>query len=409
MLDGPEVNDGTPVDSPATQQRMGSIVIRRILMVLLLCVVLAACETAAPAEPRPAPAPTASGSPSPAAAADVSVAFVLDSAAEGGLERTLPSLQAVELGFATASLSPEGAVAVDLVPLDMQGSEATESQLAEQIAGDPSYVAAIAGPDVPAQRALASALAAADVPLLSLSARDSVSGAPPGTWLRLVAPTRVQADALAKAASSLRASRRGICLVQTTPDGSGYARAVARSLSSNPTTVSDVAGADGVAEAGCGVVVWTGGAEGGAELARSLAELDGKRPVLLGGPGLRDRAFLEHAGDAANGTIALCSCADVGTSLDLAAQRFVQDYQSQYGSPPGPYAVEGWDAAHALVRALREQGTTRGDVVGWLAGLTALDGLGGPYAFRAGELADPASSIHRYRVEGGRWVAAEPR
>jgi branched-chain amino acid transport system substrate-binding protein len=336
------------------------------------------------------------------------VAFVLDSAAEGGLERTLPALQAVELGFATASLSSEETVAVDLVPLDIHGSETAESQLAAQIAGDPSYVAAIAAPDLPGQGALASALAGADVPLLSLSARDSASGAAPGTWLRFVAPIRVQAEVMAGTASSLRASRRGVCVVATTPDGSDYARAVARSLSPD-LTVSDVPGADGVAEAGCGVVLWTGGAEGGAELAGSLETVDGRRPVLLGGPGLRDRAFLEHAGDAANGTISLCSCADVGTSLDLAAQRFVQDYQSEYGSPPGPYAVEGWDAAHALVRALREAGPARGDLVGWLAALTTLDGLGGPYAFRAGELADPASSIHRYRVEGGRWVVVEPR
>jgi branched-chain amino acid transport system substrate-binding protein len=168
--------------------------------------------------------------------------------------------------------------------------------------------------------------------------------------------------------------------------------------------VTEVEGAAGARTAGCGAVVWTGGAVGGAGLAIALASTDGEVPVIVGGPSLLDTRFLELAGEAAEGTIAVCSCADVSTSLGLAAQRFIQDYQSEFGSAPGPYAVEAWDVAHVLIDGLREVGSARPDLVGWLATRTEVEGLAGARGVSSGELADPGSAIRRYRVAGGRWV-----
>ncbi len=329
------------------------------------------------------------------------MAFLFDSTPEGAVERTLPALRAAQLAFATALLSGAEPVVVDLTPLDTSGSDPTA--IAAQVAGDASYVAALAAPDLPEQGAIAEVLGEADVPLLTLSARDAVADPPPGTWLRFVAPVRTQAQALAVTAVSLKAAGKGMCVVSGPPDGSDYTRATVRSLSQR-VDVTEAGGASAAAEAGCRVVVWTGGAEGGAELAAALAGSHGEVPTLVGGPSLLERAFLDGAGDAAEGTIAVCSCADVGTSLDLAAQRFVQDYQSQNGSPPGPYAVEAWDAAHVLIRGLVEGGRTRLGIVRWLASVRTVDGLGGVYTFSGGELVHPGSGIRRYRVTGGRWV-----
>jgi branched-chain amino acid transport system substrate-binding protein len=134
--------------------------------------------------------------------------------------------------------------------------------------------------------------------------------------------------------------------------------------------------------------------------------LTGEGTTLVGGSGLREPGFLELAVAVADGTTSFCSCADVSTSLELAAQRFIQDYQSEYGSAPGPYAVEGWDAARVLIRVLDEGGATRADLVARIATTTAADGLAGAYVFAGGELADPESAIRKYTVEGGRWVPA---
>jgi len=369
--------------------------------VFLLAVVLAACETAAPAAPSPAPTATAAGSPTPspvpASPTEVSVAFIQDLSPEGALDRTLPALQAVELAFATASIEADP-VEVGIVSFDTRGEDATAGEIAAQIASDPTYVAAIAAPGVGGQAELVEALTAADVPLLSLSSRGSVEGAPPGMWLRFVAPIEAQARALALAVPTIRASRRGVCLVAVPPDGTTYAQDVRRLLPEDVVVV-EAKGGSGVAAGGCGVALWTGDAEGGAE----LASADRGGAMLVGGSGLRDPAFLSLAGGAAEGAMAFCSCADVSTSLRLAAQRFIQDFQSEYGSPPGPYAVESWDAAHLLIRAVRQVGSTRAALVSWLASTTAVEGLAGSYAFEGGELVDPASAIRRFVVEGGRW------
>jgi branched-chain amino acid transport system substrate-binding protein len=168
--------------------------------------------------------------------------------------------------------------------------------------------------------------------------------------------------------------------------------------------VTEVEGAADAVETGCGLVVWTGDGADGAELATALASGGDDAPVLVGGPNLRDPRFLEVAGEAAEGSISVCACADVSTSLELPAQRFIQDYQSEFGSPPGPYAVEAWDAAHLAIAGLREGGPTRADLVAWLAARTEVDGLAGRRALASGELVDPRSTVHVYRVLGGRWL-----
>ena len=329
---------------------------------------------------------------------EVSVAFIEDLAPQGALERTLPSLQAVELAAVTASLEDDP-VTVDVVAFDTGGDEAAAAEIATQIAGDPSYVAVIAGPDLAGQAELVATLAAAEVPLLSLSARGTVANAPGGTWFRFVAPVEAQARALAHAMPTIRASRRGVCVVAAPPDGTTYARDVVHLLPGD-LAVTQVDDGTGVAAAGCGIALWTGNEEGGAEIATGGSEA----AILVGGPGLRDPRFLQLAGADAEGAISLCSCADLSTSLDLAAQRFIQDYQSEYGSPPGPYAVEAWDAAHLLIRAVREGGSTRAAIVALLAATRGVDGLAGSYRFLGGELADPESATRRFVVEGGRWL-----
>lgn len=369
----------------------GGVTVRSIGCALLLALVLSACETPAPAAvPTPGPAsPSASAVPT-----QVSVAFVEDLSPEGAVDRVFPALRAAELALETAEI-PDAVV--ELVPFDT--AETSLADAAEEIAADPSFVAAIAAPELAGQAELVERLSEADVPVLSLSARGSVDPSGPGRWLRFVAPVEAQARSLAEAAPRLRAARRGLCLAEGRADGTSFARDVRRA-SSDAVTVTTV---DEIAASGCGVVVWTGDATEGAELATELAGVP-RPPVLVGGPRLREPAFLDLAGPAAEGAVAICQCADVTTSLDLAAQRFVQDYQSRFGSTPGPGAAEAWDAARLLVRGIREGGATRPALVAWLAGRVASDGLAGALEFEAGELADPESAMRRYRVEGGRWI-----
>jgi ABC-type branched-subunit amino acid transport system substrate-binding protein len=87
---------------------------------------------------------------------------------------------------------------------------------------------------------------------------------------------------------------------------------------------------------GCDVVAWAGSPDPGAELAQALPG----EVALVGGDRLLDPDFLDDGGVAAEGSRAICACAGVSTSTDPEAMRFIQDYQSEFGTAPGPYAVE---------------------------------------------------------------------
>jgi ABC-type branched-subunit amino acid transport system substrate-binding protein len=377
----------------------GLVTVRSVGIALLLALILSACESPAPAAvPTPGPASASASASASAAPMPVSVAFVEDLAPDGAIDRVFPALRAVELALETAEI-PD--TVVQVVPLDVAQQDGGLPEVTERIAGDPAFAAAIVAPELADQGELVERLSAADVPVLSVSARGTADPPSPGRWIRFVAPLDVLARRLAEVASSLRPARRGVCLAEGEPDGTSFPRDVRRGLR-DATLVTT---AQEASAAGCGVIVWTGGAVGGAELAAELVTT-ARPPVLVGGPALRDPRFLDLAGPAAEGATAVCACADVTTSLDLAAQRFVQDYQSRFGSTPGPGAAEAWDAARLLVRGLREVGPSRADLIVWLAGQVVSEGLAGHLAFRDGELADPESAVRRYRVEGGRWVEA---
>jgi branched-chain amino acid transport system substrate-binding protein len=355
---------------------------------------LTACEAQTPAT---VPSPRTTGAPTAEPVA-LKVAFIQDLAPEGALDRTLPAFQGAELAFTVASAREGAAFTIGIVAFDIDGNIETGREIAEEIAGDPSYVAAIAAPGLPEQRPVADALDG--MPFLSLSDRGAMLSED-RAWLRFVAPLRDLGTKLGRLAESRRSSRRGVCLAQA-DELDPLARHTRRSLSSD-VHVTSARGADDVTSARCGVVVWSGYGRGAAAIAVGL-DADVR---LIGGPGLRDGDFIEDAGASAEGALSVCSCADVSNSLDLAARRFIQTFQSENGAAPGPYALEAWDAARMIIVGIDAAGPSRGELASWFSGVTRFDGLAGSYSWTDGELASPSTFIRTYEVVGGRWVLVE--
>jgi len=378
---------------------------------LALTGLLAACDTQAPAATGPSVASPSAGpaSVSPSPLDTLKVAYVQDLAPEQALDTTLPPLQAIELAFATAASSGLLPTPVEVVAFDTQGDPVATGEVAAEIASDPSFIAAFAAPNLGGLGGLVDVLAAEGVPVLSLSARDPVEGAAPGTFFRFVAPLAVQASSLAEGVTALRRPDGDLCLVLPPADETRFSNAVREGLSPGLRVFEENAGGEvpAVPPAECGTVIWTGDGVGGAALAVSLEDDPPPSPILIGGPGLREPDFLGEAGTAAEGSVAFCSCADVSTALGLGAQRFIQDYQSEFGTPPGPYAVEAWDAAHMLIEELDSGGSSGEGLIARLASTPRFEGLGRAYAFTGGELTQPEDAVLVYRVEGGRWTAVE--
>ncbi len=371
---------------------------------LAIALALGACTDGDPGIPA---------SPTPKAA--VELAFIEDLSVEGASHRVIPAFQGAGLALDAASLAGELPVEVELVALDTGGDPARAISLANEVAGDPGYVGAIVGPFLGGQGPIGEVLDRAGLPVLSLSALDpGISENGWGAWFRAVADQTEQGSALAGLIEGSPRARRGVCLAG---DGGASSEALLRGaaaelrghVSLRMTVPAEDAGSPllpaTVKRAGCGVIVWGGFSTEAALIRIRMTSAGLGSVILVGGDGAKDEEYLTAAGRSGEGTIVSCPCVDLSTSTDLAAQRFIQDYQAEYGSPPGIYAAEGWDVARMFVAAFRSGAVDRTEVARSLQGLDGFEGLANTYVFQAdGELAPGSAVVHLYRDEGGRWI-----
>jgi branched-chain amino acid transport system substrate-binding protein len=338
---------------------------RATIALLILPVVGVACT---PAEPD----------------APVRIAFIQDLSAPDADEHVQPALQAAEL--AVAMRTPAGA-AVELVPFDV----AEEPEAVMEIAADDTFVAAIVGPG-----AEATALAEAGVPTISVSTAGPEPAS--GPWRRLVASIDVLADVMA---DELQGARP--CAVSEDPAPDALAAELAERIAGASAAMEPGEVPAFVDEQACDVVAWTGSADPAAELSHLLPP----GIELVGGDRLLDPDFADDAAAGAGGTRSMCACRDVSTSTDPAVLRFIQDYQSEFGTAPGAYAVEAWDAAGAVLDAL-SRGSSRDAVADAVGTSRHLEGLGVTYTFgTTGALEDPESGVNVRELSGGRWAPVE--
>ncbi|MDT0344345.1 bifunctional serine/threonine-protein kinase/ABC transporter substrate-binding protein [Streptomyces litchfieldiae] len=157
------------------------------------------------------------------------------------------------------------------------------------------------------------------------------------------------------------------------------------------------------ADADIDVVVYCGFARGAGRLARALREAG------FTGRGLATQealgpVFLREAGDAAEGWLFVATYTDPGG--EEAGQGFVSVHRERFGSAPGPYAAEGYDAARMLVDAMRgaaEEGArlTRAGLLSRLRG-ARYHGVARELAFdAAGHYAGEGPMAYLYEAESG--------
>lgn len=73
---------------------------------------------------------------------------------------------------------------------------------------------------------------------------------------------------------------------------------------------------------------------------------------FISGDGTNDDQFVAGAGAAAaEGALLTCGCGDPST--DPKAASFVSAYKAKFGADPGAYSAEGYDAANAIIAAIK--------------------------------------------------------
>ena len=368
-----------------------------------MATVAAAC-TRGGTDPSPAPEPV-----------PVKIAFLHDMSVLGSPQIVAPSLLGLELAIKEAVDRGDLPVIPEVVGLDTEGDPAQAIELAQEVAADPTYVAAVIGPFWSESSAVGDALDAAGVPTLSLSNLDqSLASRGWSSWRRVVAGLPLEAAEMAAAIDGSPRSSTGVCLVGDGSVGAGTltdlltkalgeGRLAASLELADESALGDVLGR--IDRTGCGVVGWTGSGLGATLLRTGMTEAGLASVPLLGSAAMKTDAYLATTAGAGDGTIVTCGCVDLGSSTRPEARRFIHDFQSQYGTAPGVDAAEAWDVGGMLLRVFRGGAATRERVSAGLAALDSYDGLANTYRFAAdGELAPGSSRIHLFRAEGVRWV-----
>jgi branched-chain amino acid transport system substrate-binding protein len=345
------------------------------------------------------------------------IAFLEDLSSDEAAVRSAPAFQGAKLAFDTAALGDGLPVSVELISVDTGGDAVKAAAAAREIVSDPAFVGAIGAPSLTEreQSAAGDLLDRGGLPTLTLSPLGpNLSSRRWTAWRRTVADVTMEGGAIAAFIDSVPSARRGACVLGDGSSGSkSLLGAVAAFTTSDvvlrwhadATETGSLRVARAVSRARCGTVVWGGSSTVGGLVRRALHEAGARRISFVGGDAMKDPVYMAVAERAGLGTVVACPCADLSTATDLASQRFIQDYQADFGVPPGAFAAEGWDAAGMFVRAFRAGGASADGVRAILWRTETYRGLANTYAFQPdGELTPSTARVRLYRDEGGRWI-----
>lgn len=146
-------------------------------------------------------------------------------------------------------------------------------------------------------------------------------------------------------------------------------------------------------------VFFAGTTAAAVRLAAGLRSAGFAGKLLVGGPGVV--GYVGAPGSAGSeGTYLACGCA--GTDQNPDAQAFNAAYLAQFGSGPGPYAAEAYDATNAILQAVKSGDTTPAAINGFLA---SVDYAGITRTVRFVPDGDwVGSTTYLYKVESGQAV-----
>jgi len=123
----------------------------------------------------------------------------------------------------------------------------------------------------------------------------------------------------------------------------------------------------------------------------------GVTATFVGGDGLYGSDFPTAAGPNSEGAIVTCPC----LPADQAEGSFAEDFEAEYGTAPGAYAAEGYDAANIFLEGFAEGNNTRESMLEWVNDYTG-SGITKDYEFdENGDVALDKVVIWAYEIKDG--------
>jgi len=343
---------------------------------------------------------------SPAGAAGPTIAFLFDGSTSDAELVTSPALSGLELAAHEA-----GSAEIEPVDVGLALDEVTASL--RDLGDNGGVVAAVVAPWTAPPGGAIELLAAEGVPVVTLSWAWGPPREGRGLWLSFVASQAREAVVVLSGAD-VASQGAPLCLAGDEDVTSRALLATAEQLgraagepeirtagiaeADRPATADAVAAR--IENADCPVLAWIGSADVAASVLASVPD----PPSVVGTSRMKTDAGLGLApGGIAVSTV--CACVDVSLSTGATSMRFVHDLQAESGAPPGPFAVEAYDAGRLLIGLIEGAGATRERVAKELADLTRFKGLVQSYTFEPdGSRATESLRTAMWRAAGSRWL-----
>jgi ABC-type branched-subunit amino acid transport system substrate-binding protein len=335
------------------------------------------------------------------------IAFLFDGSFPDADLVTAPALAGLELAAHEAG-------GVEIEPVNVGADRDDVMASLRELGDDRRVLAAIVAPWTAPPAGAIELIAADGVPVVTLSWAWGPPRERDVPWLSLVVGRAREAVMLLSGAAAAGPDDRGLCLAADD-------HATSRALLETAAELAEAAGdpqavtagvvddeeaetADAVAarirDARCPVMAWIGGTPAATSVLASIPD----PPTVIGTSRMKTDDGLSIASSGGR-VLTVCACADVALWTGPTTRRFVHDVQAESGAPPGPFALEAYDAGRLLVGLVRGADVSREGLARSLDGLTRFEGLVGSYAFApdGSRVVDPAGA-GTWRAGGSRWL-----
>ncbi|NYE38759.1 branched-chain amino acid transport system substrate-binding protein [Nocardioides cavernae] len=297
---------------------------------------------------------------------------------------------------------------VELVKFDTEGDPAKATPVATQIAGDESFIGVIGGAFSGETRATKSIYNDAGVTMVSQSATatDLTQEDQVEVFHRLVPYDDYQGAAIAKYLTDEVGATKVFVVDNSEAYGEPLADRVEETLGDkmvqrDKTEVGQTDFAPTISKmesAQPDAIMYGGYIAEAAPLLKQIRDAGIDAP-FVGGDGLYGADFGNAVGEAGEGAVVMCPCAPIEDDSTFAA-----DFEEEFGSAPGAYAAEGYDAMSVFLAALDDGARDRASVEEFVDGYTG-EGLSKEVAFdENGDVPQENVSYWAYKNEGGTLV-----
>jgi len=155
---------------------------------------------------------------------------------------------------------------------------------------------------------------------------------------------------------------------------------------------------------GAEIVYWTGYYQEGGLIINQLRQAGFTGDIMVA-DGSADATIAEIAGDAAEGVFATMT--PTPDTLE-GAEEWIANYEAEFGTAPGPYSTQSYDAVRLAAEAIKDAGSTDGDaIIAALEGISGFDMFSGPLEFTEEHTLSNGGFVI-LKMEGGTFVLEDP-